>query len=197
MHLFIELVTLAFFLVCVAHAVVRQGREGLWFFGALLTLGFLRENFVALYRILYEFAPLSLMLGAAPLIGTIIWGYSIYLAVVWAEGILDRPRARLREGPMLGLVCLFMMALACFYEPFLARIGMARWEEGTRMVLGVPLIALVGYPSLAALFLIAYGFVRKRGFQGARRAAALGACLLPIALVHAAGLQELKKVLGW
>lgn len=87
MHLFIELLTLLFFLATVAHAVWLRGKSGAGLFGALLFLGFVRENFVILREFLYGFAPLTLMLGKAPLIASIIWGYSIYLAVVWAEAM--------------------------------------------------------------------------------------------------------------
>lgn len=79
--------TLAFFLGFVAHAVATRGREGAALFGALLVLGFLRENFVALRDLLYGFGDLHLRLGRAPLIASIIWGYSIYAAVVWTEAV--------------------------------------------------------------------------------------------------------------
>jgi hypothetical protein len=196
-HLFIELITLAFFLLCVAHAVALRGWEGAWLFGAMLFLGLVRENFVALYRILYEFAPLTLQLGLAPLIGSIIWGYSIYLAVVWAEGMSGEPLSeRSPSRRFLGLAALFMVALACFYEPFLRLIGMARWQIGTRATLDVPWIALVGYPTLTVGFLLAWSWaVRVRPWK--RRTARLVATLVPLALVHAGGLQGLKRWLGW
>ncbi|MFP5287164.1 MAG: hypothetical protein ACLGI9_15595, partial [Thermoanaerobaculia bacterium] len=132
MHLFIELLTLAFFLGTVAHAVVLRGRTGAAFFGAMFLLGFLRENFVILRDMLYGFSPLHLMLGRAPLIASIVWGYSIYTAVIWAETVSgERLETRRPSGRFLGLVALFMMALACFYEPFLALIRMAKWQAGT------------------------------------------------------------------
>ena len=74
---------------------------------------------------------------------------------------------------------------------------MARWEEGTRTVLDVPLIAPVGYASLTVLFLLAWTWIRRMGLPGGRRAAALAAALVPISLGHAAGLQALKTYLGW
>lgn len=198
MLLAIELLTLAFFLLSVAHAVASRGREGIWLMGSLLALGFLRENLVALYKILYAFAPLQLMLGAAPLIGTIIWGYSIYAAIVWAEAIggSDGVRGHIRARD-IGLASLFMIALVFFYEPFLKLIGMARWEDGTRWALGVPAIALIGYPTLTALFLLAWRWVARREAQGIRRFTALAATLGPVAAVHAFGLQALKNALDW
>ncbi|MCH9651124.1 MAG: hypothetical protein K0U98_23070 [Deltaproteobacteria bacterium] len=198
MLLFAEVITLLFFLLCIAHAVARRGSEGAWFFGALLSLGLVRENFVALYRYLYEFTPLTLMLGLAPLIGSIIWGYSIYLCVVWVEGITGEAlSAQWPSARFLGLASLFMASLACFYEPFLQLIGMARWQPGTWFVLGVPPIALVGYSSLAVFFLLAWSWVLRKDKKGMNRAALLAATLLPIALGHAAGLQILKNWLGW
>jgi len=196
MHLLIEVLTLLFFLGFVAHAVILRGVAGAAFFGAMLLLGFLRENFVALRDILYGFAPLHLMFGRAPLIASIIWGYSIYAALVWAEGVSGeqygtrRPSAR-----FLVLVALFMIALACFYEPFLALIGMARWQAGTRSVLGVPLITWLGYPSLAILFLLLWSWAMERD-SGAKRAAALLVSLPVLAVGHALGLQAIKDVLG-
>lgn len=198
MLLFAELITLLFFLLCIAHAVALRGAEGAWFFGALLTLGLVRENFVALYRYLYEFAPLTLMLGLAPLIGSIIWGYSIYLCVVWVEGVTGEALSSLRPTvKFLGLSTFFMASLACFYEPFLSLIGMARWEPDTWFVLGVPPIALVGYSSLAVFFLLAWSWALRKEKQGTHRAALLAATLILIALGHATGLQTLKSWLGW
>lgn len=197
MHLFIELITLLFFLVCIVHAVKTRGREGAWFFGALLFLGFVRENFVALYKLLYSFAPLTLQLGVAPLIGSIIWGYSIYLAVIWAESVLaERLSPRWPSAAFLALASLFMMALAWFYEPFLKLIGMARWEEGTRATLDVPWIALIGYPTLTIGFLLAWSW-STRVPAGKARLLRLAVTMIPVALIHAAGLQALKGALGW
>jgi hypothetical protein len=196
-HLFLELITLAFFLITVAHAVALRGRSGAAFFGSLLFLGFVRENFVVLRKILYGFAPLTLQLGKAPLIAAIIWGYSIYLAVVWAEVVTGESiEDRKPSGRFLGLTGLFMMTLAGFYEPFLSLVGMARWEPGTRATLGVPWIALIGYPSLTILFLLLWCRVMRRR-PGAARTGALFASLTLLALLHAAGLQGLKDLLGW
>ncbi|HWM90823.1 MAG TPA: hypothetical protein VN493_08660 [Thermoanaerobaculia bacterium] len=190
MHLFIEVLTLVFFLATVAHAGATRGRGGLALFGSLLFLGFVRENFVVLREVLYGFSPLSLMLGKAPLIASIIWGYSIYLAVVWAEEVTGEPLREDRpSGRFLAAAALFMMALACFYEPFLALIRMARWQEGTRMTLGVPWIALVGYPSLTILYLLLRGW--------AKRPLLFWTGLAILALAHTAGLQALKDLLGW
>ncbi len=196
MHLFIEILTLLFFLAFVAHAVILRGTSGALFFGAMLLLGFLRESFVVLRDILYGFAPLHLMLGRAPLIASVIWGYSIYAAVVWAEAVSgERHGNRRPSGRFLALVALFMIALACFYEPFLERIGMARWQAGTRSVLGVPLITWIGYPSLAVLFLSLWGWAMERDSRS-RRAAALLIPLPFLAVGHAFGLQALKDALG-
>lgn len=199
MHLFIELLTLAFFLGTAAHAVWLRGRvHGGAFFGAMLLLGFLRENFVILRDILYGFSPLHLMLGKAPLIASIVWGYSIYTAVVWAEAVSgERLTERRPSGRFLGLVALFMIALACFYEPFLALIGMAKWQEGTWRVLGVPPITFVGYPTLAVLFLLVWTWALRRSPRPVPRAVALLLTLPVLALGHALGLQGLKDALGW
>jgi hypothetical protein len=205
LHLFIELLTLVFFLACVAHSVLLRGRTGLAFFGVLLLLGFLRENFVVLRDILYGFAPLHLRLGRTPLIAAIIWGYSIYAAVVWAETVtgesLEGPRdpdaPRRPTARFLALVAFFMMALACFYEPFLALIHMARWQPGTRATLGVPWIALVGYPALAVPFLFLWSWALRRSTRPAARAATLLLVLPLLALGHALGLQALKNALEW
>jgi hypothetical protein len=195
-HLFIEILTVLFFLGFVAHAAILRGAAGVAFFGALLLLGFLRENFVVLWDLLYDFAPLHLMFGRAPLIASIIWGYSIYAAMVWAEAVSgEQYGTRRPSGRFLALVALFMIALACFYEPFLARIGMARWQAGTRSVLGVPLITWIGYPSLAVGFLFLWGWAMERGSR-AKRAAALLIPLPFLAVGHALGLQALKNALG-
>lgn len=200
MHLFIETLTLLFFLGFVAHAVALRGAGGAAFFGAMLLMGFLRENFVVLRDILYGFAPLHLMFGRAPLIASIIWGYSIYAAVVWAEAVSGerygdrRPSAP--SGYFLALAAVFMIALSCFYEPFLARIGMARWQAGTRTVLNVPLITWIGYPSLAVLFLLLWSWAMGRDSR-AKRIAALLIPLPFLAIGHALGLQAVKSALGW
>lgn len=203
MHLFIETLTLVFFLGCAAHAVATRGRSGAALFGAMLLLGFLRENFVTLRDILYGFGPLHLRFGRAPLIASIIWGYSIYAAVVWAEAVSEgrggrgeRLEDRRPSGRFLALAALFMIALACFYEPFLALIHMARWQAGTRTTLGVPWITWIGYPTLAVLFLFLWGWAMERRTV-AGRAAALLVPLPVLACGHAAALQALKTALGW
>jgi hypothetical protein len=197
MHLFIELLTLLFFLAAVAHAVWQRGRSGAGLFGALLFLGFVRENFVILRQVLYGFAPLTLMLGKAPLIASIIWGYSIYLAVVWAETMTGESLEERRpSGRFLALAALFMVALAGFYEPFLKLIGMARWQPGTRTTLDVPWVALVGYPSLTVLFLLFWCRLMHRP-PGAGRTVLLPISLTVLALVHVVGLQSLKDLLRW
>jgi len=88
-----------------------------------------------------------------------------------------------------------MIALACFYEPFLALIGMARWQAGTRSVLGVPLITWIGYPSLAVLFLLLWGWAMEKN-SNAKRAIALLIPLPFLAVGHALGLQAIKDALG-
>ncbi len=197
MHLFIELLTLLFFLATVAHAVRLRGTSGAGLFGALLFLGFVRENFVMLREVLYGFAPLTLKLGKAPLISSIIWGYSIYLAVVWAETMTGESlEDRRPSGRFLGLAGLFMMALAGFYEPFLKLIDMARWQPGTRTTLDVPWIALIGYPSLTVLFLILWCRLMRRP-PGAARTALVLSSLTLLALLHVVGLQSLKGLVRW
>jgi hypothetical protein len=194
LHLFIELLTLAAFLATAAHAAWLRGRPGAAIFGAMLLLGLVRENAVALREVLYGFAPLHLMLGKAPLIASVVWGFSIYLALVWAELMTGEPLAdRRASARLLGAVSLFMIALAWFYEPFLALIEMARWQEGTRTVLDVPLIAMVGYPSLAVAFLLLWTWSRRRGLGPLPTLAALAV----LAVGHAFSLQALKDLLGW
>src|SRR5262249_47364322 len=120
-HLFVESLTLAFLFGLIAQAVILRGWTGARFFAALLVLGFLRESFVAGHDILSTFSALHLRLGRAPLLASIIWGFSIYAAVVWAETVSgERFGERRLSTLFLALVALFMIALACFYEPFLA-----------------------------------------------------------------------------
>ena len=196
MHLFIELFTFGCFVAVLVHAAWCREGEGLALFGSLVALGFVRENAVVLRGLLYGFAPLHLMLGKAPLIATIIWGFSIYAALVWAQEATGEPIGlRTPSVRVLGAVALFMIALACFYEPFLRLIGMARWQEGTRATLGVPWIALVGYPTLAVGFLALWGGAAARG--AGVRFAVLVVGIPALALGHAFGLQAVKRALGW
>ena len=198
MHLFIELITLVFFLLTVAHGVARRREDGVWLFGSLFFLGFVRENFVVLRDYLYGFAPLNLMGGKAPLIASIIWGYTIYIAICFAEGMtgesLDDRRPSVRFYVFTGL---FMVATVGFYEPFLELIGMARWEDGTRATGGVPWIALIGYPSLTLPFLALWCWSMRTGRGVAPRAVRIVLLIGTLALVHAAGLQALKDGLNW
>lgn len=196
MHLFIEIFTFLAFLATVWHAGATRGREGVALLSALFLLGLLRENAVAIRSLLYDFAPLALHLGRAPLIATIIWGFSIYAALVFAKEVSGETIGRgVPSARALGAVAIFMIALVGFYEPFLARIGMARWQEGTRATVGVPWIALIGYPTLAVGFLILWGWAARR--SRALRLAVLSLGLPALALGHAFGLQALKGALGW
>ena len=204
MHLLLELITGLFFVACWTHAVKVRGSAGGRLMVAMLTLGFVRETFVVYRKILYGYAELNLMVGLAPMIAAIIWGYSIYLAICWAESATGRRLEDLHRRPgalpfLLG-VGLFMICLVGFYEPFLERVGMARWEEGTLRAGGVPLIALVGYPTLALPFVwiwtrMEYGSQRLIG--GPKKWAIQQLPAILLALLHAGLLQILKDFLRW
>ncbi len=196
LSLFIETFTLGAFLATVVHAASTRGRSGLELLGALFLLGLLRENAVAIRSLLYGFAPLAFHLGRAPLIATVIWGFSIYTALVFAEEMSGTTTgAGFAPARVLGWVAVFMVALVGFYEPFLSRMGMARWQAGTRTTLGVPWIATIGYPTLAVGFLLLWQSARRRSPIG--RIALLAVGLPALALGHAFGLQALKSALGW
>jgi hypothetical protein len=190
MNLFLELLTLVCTVLAGLHAWVVRREEGVWLFASLLLLGACRENWVVLEQLLYRYGSLHLKAGAAPAIGVVIWAYSIYAAVVWAE-TLGHSRA------FLALVGVFMMALVGLYEPFLALVGMARWEAGTRVTAGVPWIALIGYPTLAVAFLWLFDGVRRGLPRPPARAAALLVSLPVLAVAHAYGLAQVKRLLGW
>ena len=194
MLLFVEVVVLAFFVGIAAELLIARGSEGAWFLGAIVAAAFLRENSVALHRVLYEFAPLKVFLGKAPMVATVIWAVSIELSRLWAETVLA-PRAR--RAARLAAVAAFMVALAFFYEPFLKAIRFARWEPGTRTFLDVPWIAMIGYPTFAVLFLIVFETVLERFRKPLPRLAAFGVLLPAIAFAHAAGLTALKRAMGW
>jgi hypothetical protein len=199
LHLFLELATLASFVATVAWAGRRFGRDGWWLAGFLAALGAVRENFVVLERYLYGFADLALMLGRAPVIAAVIWAFSILAGVAAAEAILGRDfhagqPPRVAE---LGIVALFLLGLAGFFEPFLALVEMARWEPGTAAVAGVPKIALVGYPTFAVLSLAVSGPLLARFRATGPRLAALAAAVPALALGHAWALARLKAALGW
>ncbi len=199
LHLFLELATLAAFLATGVWAARRWGRDGAWLLGFLCALGVVRENFVALRRLLYGFAAVTFELGRAPLVATVIWAFSILAAMAAAEAILGRPvRAAAPPRPgELAVEALFMVALAGFFEPFLALVDLARWEPGTATFLGVPGIALVGYPTFAVLALVAGGWLLGRYRGRWSRAAALALAVPPIALGHAWALAWLKRAAGW
>ena len=191
MLLFIEVLTFFFFLITVAHAWRTRGRRGLALFGSLLLLGAVRENYVALWKLLYGFSPSDLMLGEAPLIASIIWGYSIYLAVVWAEEVTGEPlRDERPPGRFLAAAALFMIALACFYEPFLALIRMARWQEGHPNDPGRPLDRLDRLPHSHRPLPAPVGIeIEDKPL--------LHPALVLLGAAHAEGLQALKDFLGW
>lgn len=199
LHLFLELFTLASFLATGFWAYRRFGRDGLWLYAFLAALGALRENFVVLERVLYGYADLHLMLGRAPAIGAIIWAFSIAAAIAATEALGGEPFGpdRVPRASELAWVALFMVALAGFFEPFLKTVAMARWEEGTATWLGVPRIALVGYPTLAVASLAASGWILARWRRAAPRLAAFAVATPLLALGHAWGLQRLKDALAW
>ena len=76
-------------------------------------------------------------------------------------------------------------------------VGMARWEPGTRSSAGLPWIALVGYPTLAVAFLWLFDVIRRRLPRPSIRAVALLVTLPLLAVAHARGLAQLKRLLGW
>jgi len=193
MHLFVEIVVLAFFAGISAELILVRGTAGVWFLATVVVAAFLRENDVALQRVLYEFAPLRIFFGKAPMVATVIWAVSIELSRIWSEAVVRSPRRSIQRAA----VALFMVALAFFYEPFLKAIRFARWERGTRTFLDVPWIAMIGYPSFALLFLIAFDFVVERWRRAAPRLAAFAVALPVIAIGHAAGLAALKRALRW
>ncbi len=199
LHLFLELFTLGAFVAAGFWARARFGADGLWLYGFLFALGGVRENFVILHRVLYGYAELSLMLGRAPAIGAIIWGFSIAAAIAATETIRRRPFRldRIPRAGELAWAALFMVALAGFFEPFLALVAMARWQEGTATWLDVPKIALVGYPTLASLALVASGWILGRWRAAGPRLAVFVFVTLALAIGHAWGLQRLKTLLGW
>jgi hypothetical protein len=196
MHLFVELLTLLFFLATVAHAVWWRGKSGAGLLGALLFRGFVRENVVILRQFLYGFGPLTLMLGKAPLIASIIWGYSLPRGGLGGDPDGESLEDRRPSAKLLALAALFMMALAGFYEPFLKLIDMARWQPGTRTTLDVPLDYLAGYLSLTVSFLLLWCGLMRRP-PGVARTALLLLGLTFLALLHVVGLQSLKDLLKW
>lgn len=196
MELFLELTTFAFCAVVAAHAWRLRGLRGLSFLFALLVLGFVRENFVVLRDILYGYGDL-LTLGAAPILGAVIWGYSLYVAVCWTEVMTGERLDDLLPSPrFLLLVGLFMMALVGFYEPFLDLVDMARWQDGTRKTLGMPWIALIGYPSLTVPFVKLWCRLTRVGSSLLRRTL-LSVTVPVLAIAHAWGLAQLKELLSW
>jgi hypothetical protein len=199
LHLFLELFTLGAFVATGFWARARFGRDGVWLYGFLFVLGGVRENFVILERVLYGYADLALMLGRAPAIGAVIWGFSIVAAVAATEAIRRQPLRidRMPRAGELGWVALFMLALAGFFEPFLKLVAMARWQPGTATLAAVPKIALIGYPTLAVASLVLSGSILERFRRPGARCLALGAAALALALGHAWGLQRLKDALGW
>jgi hypothetical protein len=198
MHLVLELLTVSFTALAGLHAWARRGAAGLWLFGSLLLLGAVRESYVAFRDLLYGFAALHLEPGGTPLIAAVVWAYSIYVALAWSDEIAG-PRSSEAVPPALtlALVALFMVALACFYEPFLAMTGLARWEEGTRATAGVPWIAIIGYPTLAVAFLVVHGAIAATVRHPLARLLAVAVAVPALGLGHAWGLQELKRLLGW
>ena len=198
LHLFLELTTLAAFLACAIAATRKRGALGLWLYGSVTVLGALRENFVVLARALYGFADLAFTLGRAPLLSAVIWGLSIDAAVAFAERTTpDRLAPGRLPARFQAAVAAFMLALAGFYEPFLKLVDLARWEPGTRRVFGVPQLALVGYPTLALLFLALFAFVTARWPRPGPRFVAFALAIPVLAFGHAAALTALKRWLGW
>lgn len=204
MHLFLELTTLCFFLLCVVHAVGLRGGRGRRLMAMMMWLGFVRETFVVLARYLYGYADLNLKLGVAPVIAAIIWGYSIYVAICFAELVTKRDFGTVIEAGVrsrvaalwIGAASAFMICLVGFYEPFLELVGMARWEDGTLKTAGVPWIACIGYPTLTAGFLVLWLSLERRWTGLQRLWGEVGGCVA-LALVHAWGLQVLKDGLAW
>jgi len=197
MLLFVELFALISFLLCVAHAIYFRRSLGAIYFVSTFYMGFVRENFVLIRQILYGFIRLTLILGKAPLIATIVWAYSIYVSISWAEEVGGEKFSEKNSWKFIALVCLFMIALAFFYEPFLKLIGMARWETGTRVFLDTPLIALVGYPTMTLLYLCLWRWIMTRYIRTASRLIVFLILIPPVAIFHALALQAMKTFLRW
>lgn len=198
MLLFFELFTVGTALLLGLHAWWRRGAAGAWLFGSLVALGWIREAYVQLRDLLYGFPVLDLVFGETPVIAAVSWAVSIYAALCWWEETSGwRWQERVPGALSLLAVAAFMVALACFFEPFLALSGMARWQAGTRATAGVPWIAWVGYPTLAVLFLVSYGMLATTLRRALPRLLGLALLLPSLAVAHAWGLQTLKHALGW
>jgi hypothetical protein len=198
MHLLFQLVMAVATVLVTLNAIRQRGTLGAWLMLPLLLLGALRENLVAIERWLYGFTPLPMQVGRAPLIAAVVWAFSIAAAVEFGEVAVGESLAPRRPSlRLLAAVALFMVALAGFYEPLLNLVNMARWEIGTRATAGVPWIALLGYPSFAVGFLLLWGTVLERIASTATRIVALAAGGAALAACHAAGLEALKRALGW
>jgi len=198
LHLFLELFTLASFLACAVAAAARRGALGVWLYATVSVLGVVRENFVMLERWLYGFADLALVLGRAPLISAVIWAFSIDAGIAFAERVTATPLVPGRlPARFHAAVALFLIALAGFYEPFLKLVDMARWEPGTARVWEVPKIALIGYPTLAVLYLFLWSAILARWRSTRARLVAFALTLPLLACGHAWGLAALKRALGW
>lgn len=196
MHLFIELLVVLAFMATMVHLWRRPG--GGWLLLSFAVAGWVRETYVLLMRYLYGFAPLTLVLGPTPVISFVIWGFSIYAALLFAETLTGTAAGDRHPHPsLLAAVAVFMMTLAIFYEPFVKLIAMARWESGTRTTLDVPWIALVGYPTMAVALLAAHATVLRKVRATLARTIALLVTMSVIAVGHAAGLQRLKDALDW
>ena len=165
----LELIALALTGLLIWHSARTRGAAFTWMFflgGALL--GLVRENVVAQVAALnlysYNPATFHLWIGAAPLILTVFWSYTIYLALTFSEvmagGDLIGGKRRLW---VILLSMVFMASYACLSEAFASIYPMVLWKFKPALTVwgGTPAMVLWGYAGMALIFLTALLLVYK------------------------------------
>ena len=162
LFLALELIALALSGLLIWHSASTRGAAFtcMFFIGGAF-LGLVRENVVAQVAALnlYSYSPSAfhLWVGAAPLILTVFWSYTIYLALTFSEAIAagNLISGRRRVWVVL-LAMLFMAAYACLNEAFASMYPMVLWKFKPALTIwgGTPAMVLWGYAGLALIFLL-------------------------------------------
>ncbi len=171
MVFFFVIVVLVLTAALIYHSARVRGRSfTLLFFITGAVLGIARENVVAQLTDLYSYNPsvFTLWIGAAPIVLSVFWPFTIYISMSLSESML---RADFLKGKRVVLTILlsmvFMGAIACVNEAMASTFPMVLWKFDPEVAIwgGTPIMVVFGYAGLCAIMLLGVYLIETRKWR--------------------------------